>query len=756
MRHGITFLALLFLVSSTCVSMAQGIWQKVDSERLPRSSRAALATKYITYRADEATLSIKLSSVSAEISQPQLIDLPMPDGTIKQFRVWETTMMPEKLAARYPELRTFTGEAVADVHITAKLDMTIYGFHAMIFDGANTSFVDPYNKFHDGTYIAHYKRDEVRSSAHPSFCTVGTDMPQSQSNNASQRSAENHHQRTINGYQLRTYRLALAANNAYCQAATALPAPTLAQAFSEMTTTMNRVNGIYERELSVRMVFAENEDTLIWTTASGGINGNDPFALINSNPGRCIDSCQVACDRRIGSPNYDIGHVFTSGAGGLSQIAIVCQFGQKALSVTGQADPRGDGFDVDYVAHEMGHEFGADHCFNSSEGLCADPNISPSFAYEPGSGSTIMAYAGICAPDDIQLHSDAYFHAISLQQIQAFITTLGDGCAAKTATNNKVVSVPPFTASWSIPYLTPFELSSPVATDSVADTSTTYCWEQWNLGDAGSTLLNTHYSGPIFRSFIPSKSNTRIFPKNSLVLSGVLSDAGNEGAEGEKTPDVARFLTFRLTLRDILLGNGCFLIPDDTIHLDVIYTGAGFTVTSQGSAGQYHIGNSPEKITWNVVGTNTAPINAPDVDIYLSLDGGNNWQYHLGTFPNNGSAVVTLPNPDTDTHAARIKVKGHDHIFFNVNAADFTVAHSLATDTNVVIYPVPTHSLLRMFAGNKGTLQTTIFNAAGQRIWDGTIDGEKDIRVDLWARGVYVVRLTDIRNQRIIKKIVLE
>ena len=220
---------------------------------------------------------------------------------------------------------------------------------------------------------------------------------------------------------------------------------------------------------------------------------------------------------------------------------------------------------------------------------------------------------------------------------------------------------------------------------------------------------------------------------------------------------MARFLTFQLTLRDIYQGNGCFLISeDDTVHLDVINTGEGFKVTSQNTTGLYFIGSSPENVTWNVVGTNSSPISTPNVDIYMSADGGNTWQYHIGTFPNTGAATITFPNPDTDLHAARLKVKGSGNVFFNVNAENFTVTHSLVSDTDIIIYPVPVHSILRIFGGNKGTLQTVIYNAIGQLVWKGEIDGETDLPVSLWAPGVYIVKIIDIKNHHTIRKIVVE
>jgi hypothetical protein len=406
----------------------------------------------------------------------------------------------------------------------------------------------------------------------------------------------------------------------------------------------------------------------------------------------------------------------------------------------------------------MGHEFGANHTFNNGkDGNCNNFNIVPEVAFEPGSGSTIMAYAGICTPDDLQLHSDDYFHAASLYEIQHFISTLGNWCADQVATGNKLVQLPAFSASYTIPYLTPFELSAPTAVDSVGSSSITYCWEQWNLGDGGLRLQETHYSGPLFRSYTPVKSPLRIFPKNSMVLAGILNDAGHEANEGEKIPDVGRYLTFKLTMRNILNGYGCFLFPDDTIHLQVINTGDSFRVTSQDDSTAVYVGGSTHEITWRVAGTTAAPISCANVDIYMSEDGGTTWPHHIGMFPNTGSAIVPLPNPAAYiSRQARLKVKGENNVFFNVNKYNFSLTHNDGTDTLINLYPNPVHTTLRVSSGNKGVLNFHIVNSVGKLIYSGSVDGLLDIPVSSWPRDVYIIRFIDIKNTRTIRKFVVD
>ena len=639
----------------------------------------------------------------------------------------------------------------------------------MVYDGDKTSFIDPFDNYNDGYYMVHYKKDEARPLEQRMKCLHRSHneiSPAGESMDIEQKGLPKLAHRTVNGYQLRTYRAAIACSHQYAQAATGLPSPTVAQTLSKITTTMNRVNGVYEREFSVTMVLVAGENSLIFTTATG-----DPYGPDDSNPNNLLTDNQTKCDAAIGNANYDIGHVFSTGGGGLALLGVVCEAGNKAQACTGSTTPTGDGYDIDYVAHEMGHEFGSDHTFNNdNDGSCGG-NAAASFAYEPGSGSTIMAYAGICPNDDLQPDSDPYFCATSLNQIQGYISSPsgGDACPVRTATNNKLVNYAPFTASYSIPYLTPFELGASVATDSVADSAVLYCWEEYDLGDFGQSFSNTHTNGPIFRSYNPSQNRVRVFPKTSMVLAGTLSNAGTENAQGEKVPDVARTMKFKCTFRDIIHNHGCFVFPDDQTTITAVNTGAGFKVTSQGTSGITYAGHSTQTVTWNVVNSNTAPISTANVDIYMSTDGGNNWMYPVGTFPNNGSASITVPNPPANSSTVRFKVKGSNNVFFNVNSTNFTVTYNSAFPISVgvnkvttladetKIYPVPANNILHIATGKHTGIQALIINAVGQTQWQGVVNEQSDISVASWAKGVYHIRLAGSENEgQVVRTFIVE
>ncbi|MBL7692105.1 MAG: zinc-dependent metalloprotease [Flavipsychrobacter sp.] len=777
MKQFLPAIIALQLLWAPATAHAGNYWKQVDPSAAPKNVQLQHPDRFTVYRLDEADLKARMWNLSEDPAEAIVISLPLPDGSYRDFRVWQTPMMPPVLAQKYPDIKTFTAEAVGAPAVTAKLDFTVYGFSAMIYDGENTSFIDPFDNYHDGFYLVHYKRDERRNDNDRMRCEFRNEADELAGGEAmitAETGLPKLAQKTSNGYELRTYRLALSCSNQYAVAATGVASPTITQTLSKMTTTMNRVNGVYNREFSVQMNFVANEDTLIWTAPTGTINGNDPFNSINSNGAACLGVNHTTCTNRIGTANFDLGHVFTTGGGGISGLGIVCNSSQKGRSVTGLPTPVGDGFDIDYVAHEMGHEFGSNHTFNNnSDGSCSG-NASSNYAYEPSSGSTILAYAGICSPDNVQNNSDAYFHASSLVQIQGKLAGSQNVCAVRTSTGNKLVYLAPFTASYKIPYKTPFELIAPTAVDSVADTSVTYCWEQWNRGDFGSRIKDTYFRGPIFRSYSPKKYDPlRTFPKLSMILSGNLTAVTASGSLGEKAPDTTRFLTFKLTVRNIFNGKGCFLFPDDTVHIDAISTGAannygGFKVTSQNAFGITYEGGSTQTITWDKVGTDAAPYNVANVKIYMSTDAGVTWPYTVGTFPNTGTASITVPNPPATSAVVRFKVKAENNIFFNINTRSITVTNNPGLATGITqpvgtlaatlkVYPVPAHDLLQITTGTGGNSFLSIISSTGQMMWKGTIGASAEVPVSNWARGIYFVRVTDATGgEQVARTVVLE
>lgn len=732
-------------------------WQPVDAAHVPsRGVQVLQPQKFLVYHlADQ--FSTLLAALPEHADMAQQVDLPMPNGSFRTFNVWQTPVMEKTLADKYPGIYTFTAVATDDRRVTAKLDLTPDGFHAMVFDGSSTYFINPYSRVNDGYYLCYYKHDYIRPLNQRMVCEVADEKIQDAGEAMSMtQNGLPPLQLRVNGTTNKKYRLALACTGEYAQAATGTATPTKAQVLAKMVVSVNRVNGVYERELDVTMTLIANEDTLIFLDGA-----SDPYS--NNNGGTMLGQNQTTVNNRIGSANYDIGHVFSTGGGGIASLGCVCSSGNKARGVTGSSSPVGDDFDIDYVAHEMGHQFGAEHTFNANSGSCASNGVSNS-AYEPGSGTTIMAYAGICgSANDIQQHSDAYFHARSLEQISTYITTgNGSNCPVTTASPNATVNtLPSFTAVYSIPFLTPFELTAPAVADPDKDTLS-YCWEEWDLGDFGSSWSATRLKGPIFRSFNPDSSRTRIFPAISKLLANVNSYLG------EKLPDTARTLRFKLTTRDIYQGKGNFNFPDDTIHLNVIYTGTPFAVTSPNTAAVNWTGGTNQTVTWDVSSTDQAPISCANVDIYLSADGGYTWPYLLrSAVANSGSASVAVPNIGT-TGMARIKVKGNGNVFFDIGNANFTVTHDpnlpfpagineISWTGSVQVYPVPAGDVLHISTTYAQPLQVHMVNAVGQQVWKGTMTGQTDVQVAGMARGMYYLQLTDTRTgEHTVKTVLLQ
>ena len=438
--------------------------------------------------------------------------------------------------------------------------------------------------------------------------------------------------------------------------------PTVAQALAAIVVSVNRVTGVYEKELSIRLQLVANNNLIVFTDA-----GTDPFTG-NNNPNVLINESQTVIDSNIGNSFYDIGHTFSTGAGGLADLAVVCWdfdgTDGKAMGVTGLSNPVGDPYDIDYVAHEMGHEFGGEHTFNSKLGACNGNGVKSSNA-EPGSGSTIMAYAGICNSDDLQPHSDPQFHAISFNEITNYtINSDGNSCAVITSTGNTAPIVNAG-ADYVIPKSTPFLLTGS-ATDADGD-ALSYSWEQVDVGGNYSAWNNpSGTKAPLFRSFQPVVVPYRYFPKLSDVVNATTT-------VGEILPSAARTMNFRLTARDNKAGGGGVNFDEMVVTVD---NNGPFTVTYPTATGINWTGNDTRTVTWNVASTNVSPVNTANVAIQLSTDGGYTYPTTLlASTPNDGSADITVPN--ISTVSARIRVMSVGNVFYNISQNNFTIASTL-------------------------------------------------------------------------------
>jgi len=639
-----------------------------------------------------------------------IMEIPMPDGSMAKFQVWESSVMEPALQAKFPEMRTFAGKGIDDPYASIRLDFNPYfGFHAQILSVHGRVFIDPYAKWDVDHYISYYTSDNKR---YPPFTCETIDNIAGKGNQSNIVAAG-----PCRGAQLYTYRLALACTGEYAVAVCSPSTPTVPATAAAMLTTVNRVTGVYETEIGLRMVLIGNNNLLIYLDGA-----TDPYT--NNNGGTMLGQNQANIDAVITSAGYDIGHVVSTGGGGVANLRVPCVAGSKARGVTGLSNPVGDNFDIDYVAHEMGHQWGGNHTFNSNAGSC-NGNRNGSTAYEVGSATTIQGYAGICGADDIQPHSDPFFHTISFDEISNYIETgSGNTCKVAAATGN---TLPVITAmnnnGVSIPISTPFTLTG-VANDPNGD-PLTYCWEEWDLGP--TTTWNggaANTTAPLFKSRIPLTSGSRTFPSMAVILAGFPANPPSAmgGLKGETLPTVARDMKFRLTVRDVhpgagglpatggivTGGEGCQAGFTGTYVIHVVNTGAPFAVTVP-NGGESYPANSTQTVTWNVVGTDAAPISVANVKISLSTDGGLTYPTVIAaSTPNDGSELVTIPNSQTTT--ARIKVEAVGNVFFDISNANFIITAPTGPDFTLTAPATPATAACPAPATVSQTLGTAAVN----------------------------------------------
>ncbi|MBK8701734.1 MAG: proprotein convertase P-domain-containing protein [Saprospiraceae bacterium] len=594
-----------------------------------------------------------------------IITVPAADGQFDQFRMVQYDMMETELADKYPNIRTFHGVSVSDPHKRIRADYTDYGFRAVISDEGGNSYIDHYQRGDKVHKVVYYKKDLV--NPHEWTCDFQEEEAERQ------HSGEDRAGDCI----FRSYRLALATTAEYSIFHGATSAAQSSLVLSAVTVAMNRVNGVLEKDITIRFILVGTTSNIFYYDAA-----TDPYT--NGNGSTMLGENQTTCTNVIGAANYDMGHVFSTGGGGVAWLGSICESNNKAKGVTGSSSPVGDPFTIDYVAHEMGHQLGGNHTqYNNCNRVAAA-------AMEPGSASTIMGYAGICSPN-VQNNSDAYYHARSIQEIKTELELPANNCYVGITFGNQPPAMSAL-SSYSIPISTPFVLTAS-ATDPDGDPMV-YCWEQMNsFSNPAQTMppAATNTSGPAFRSLTPVSSPSRYFPALATVL------AGSTANTWEVLPSVARTMTFRATVRDYHNIAGC--TDEENMTVTTVAGIGPFTVTSQNSASSWTEGQQAT-IMWNVANTTNSPVSCANVDIYLSYDGGLTYPVTLvsGT-PNDGNETITVPL-GTST-SARFMVKGANNVFFDVNNANITILANPAT-FNLLAEPA------EVSLCNTGSAQTTV------------------------------------------------
>ncbi len=641
---------LLWLVLLVCNQLAaQELWLKTEISKVNQTKWVGMPFQAVEM--DRQSFEETINS--------GLTPLPLPSGEMANFEFRNASIMSSSLQAKYPHIQTFKAEN--EHGETARVTLSPKGLSAILFTQKGTVYIDPLPN-EPGKLISYYWADYRNHFAKPAFDEPFKQAPMHtpvRTFGRSKKSAARPH-----GADLRKYRIAIAADHTY----TEFHGGTISDALAGIVTTMNRVTGIYENELSVTFELVAENDQIIYTTVE-----DDPYDGLSAS--NTLSTNQEILDQVIGNDGYDIGHVFTTGSGGLAGLGVVCKRNFKARGTTGTDSPVGDPFDVDFVAHEIGHQFDGNHTFNGNQGSCGG-NRNPGTAFEPGSGSTIMAYAGICGDDNIQNNSDPYFHAGSIEEILSYIIDdQGSSCAEVTSTGNTPPTVSAPAGGFTIPANTPFRLTA-TGSDDDGD-ELTYTWEEIDLGNAGAPGSDPE-NGPLFRSVTPSDTPTRFFP--------ALGDVLNNNSEPEETlPSVSRELNFRVTARDNNSDGGG--TNDDDITFDVTSGAGPFLVTSHTGASTLE-GAKAQRVTWDVANTDSSPVNCSDVRILLSTDGGITFDQVLAeSTPNDGEAYVLVPN--IASARARILIDCPDNIFYNVNRAELQIQETIDPGFTLLVQETP-------------------------------------------------------------------
>lgn len=705
----------LSLLMLTCMFSAfgQNYWQSVSKTSVANSQRHANLNDefYETYQLDLNAFKASLVGVplrNTVSSSRVVVYLPNENGQVKPFRVVEAPVLSDELSARYPNIKTYIGYSIDELGVRARFSVTPQGLQTMLsYPDKPTSFTVPTSKGNTSEYIS-YNRGTRVNSVKDFECLTPAEVLPINSNSVSGRDADDQI--------LRDFRIAISTNGEYTEFwddGDDSNGDAQDDAFAELVSTLNRNNDVFEVDMAVTFTLVTGTELVYPNPAT------DPYGAGGLNA-----ALQTTLTNEVGEANYDIGHLFAFGGknGNAGCIGCVCVDGSKGSGFSQHDFTDNDGgpymndfFDIDYVPHEIGHQMGANHTWSfQSEGTGVN--------MEPGSGTTIMGYAGITNVNDVQDHSDPYFHYASIDQVLNNLDT--KTCQVEIPlTNNAPVA--DAGSDYTIPGGAAFILTGS-ATDADASDVLTYTWEQIDNGvTVSGTFGPTKTDGAVWRSRPPSTSPSRYMPIRERVIAGQLSETNPleslDNSTWETVSTVDRDLDFVLVVRDRSEADGIGQNPQssfDFMTVSVVDTGATFAVTSQTTNETWDAG-STQTITWDVAGTDSNGIDASDVDIFISTDGGMTFPFSAGTYPNNGTVDISVPITGGDTSTARVKVQGANNIFYAINTSNFSIQESefvLTVDdpaSTEVCLPTDTTSYTFTYNTFLGFTDSTDFSATG-------------------------------------------
>ena len=651
----------LLIFSTSLYAQQETFWTKTDAAATSSELRkTAHLKKYEAY-------DLKLEALSAALNTAPdrgvfkgnssfKMNFPDKNGRLESYFIKEASVMHPDLAKQFPNNRSFIGVSTKDPSKRIRFSLNEIGLYAIIMDGKGaTQYIEPLSKNYRKYRV--YDRSELENATSFQCLTENIESSYKKVQTA----------KVVDDQVLRTYKLALAGTGEYSTyhiieqgLENATDAQKKAGVLAAMTTAITRVNALFENDLAISLQLVDNNDELIYLDPD-----TDPYSNFTDDSSILHDQNQINCDNVIKPQNYDIGHVFTTGDGGAVAFpGLVCRDGLKAKGTTGSENPGDDIFYFDLVAHEFGHQFGANHTFNGDADLCGKDNQRiDETAVEPGSGSTIMAYAGLCAPQNVQSNSDLYFHIISLQEIRAYVTNgAGNPCADKTElVFNKFIPEVDAGDDMTIPIGTPYKL---IGTGSDADgDQLSFTWEQTDNEITAVPPISNAKRGALYRSVLPNPKPERYMPSLNTLKNGVIS------SRWEVTPEVSREINFALTARDNHIEAG--QVATDAMVVTVTDAAGPFKVNSQNIEGLAWTANTKETISWDVAGTTGNGVNVSTVNILLSTDGGSTFSVLAPNVANDGSQIITVP--DVQVAQCFVMVEAIGNIFFSMNTTPFSI-----------------------------------------------------------------------------------
>ncbi len=572
-----------------------------------------------------------------------ILDLPLPDGSFQKFKIWESPLMEPALAAKFPEIKTYILKGIDDPFANGRMSVSPDEFGAFFTSHqfGQDVYIRKVLKNSAFTYLSYWGKDDP-SLQHPLNCLWEGSIEPPRGEHKDLLPGPNE-----TGEVLRVFRLAMTIPGSLSES---YGWTTKSQALAAVVAFLGQLNVIYERDLSVRFVLPVKEDNIIFVSAA-----NDPFTALGG--GEAANENLAVCNQLIGQDGFDVGLIFVTGA--------CCAAGKPTICGDDKAFNFSAFYSLRVTAHEIGHQFDADHTWTS----CGPANNGQFGTNEYGSGTTIMSYANICGIDNIlPVGEEAIFGVYSHIQMTNHINAQTCYKTLETGNHIPISNVP--ADGFYIPISTPFELVGS-ASDADGD-DLTYSWEQVNIRNidfTSSTIsiqtppVPADGNVPIARIFNPSSSPRRTIPQ----LSDLLSNTSNVN---ERLPTYARNIKYRMFVRDNHPGAGG--TTHQQVSFEVDGTAGPFLVSTPNTCVSWQAGSS-QTISWQVANTDNAMVNCKNVKISLSLDGGYNYPYVLAAnTPNDGSETITLP-AGICSNKSRIKIEAVGNIFFDVSDADFNI-----------------------------------------------------------------------------------